>query len=149
MGRASRPATCPPRETTVTGEQSNTRHADRRRARRRSGSATTLTIPQTNANGTITNTTRVITNIAGNTLTLATAVATAAGQQVVNGAVVSLACGNANPTPYAEWPDPTTGDADAQADRRAALARGGLTFAAGSGGHGDADRRRRRRRRRR
>ena len=62
----------------------------------------------------------MITNIAGNALTLATAVATAAGQRVVNGALVSLVCGNANPTPYAEWPDPATGDADAQARRRAA-----------------------------
>ena len=68
-------ATCPPRETTVTGDQSNT-------ATLTVASAApfrvgyTLTIPQTNADGTITTTTRVITNIAGNTLTLATAVAT-------------------------------------------------------------------------
>ena len=62
----------------------------------------------------------MITNIAGNTLTLATAVATAAGQRVVDGALVSLVCGNANPTPYAEWPDPATGDATLklQAGRR-------------------------------
>ena len=66
----------------------------------------TLTVPQTNANGTITNTTRLINNIAGNTLTLATPVATAAGQRVVAGATVSLVCGNPNPTPYPEWPDP-------------------------------------------
>ncbi len=59
----------------------------------------TLTIPQTNANGTITSTTRVITNIAGNTLTLATAVATTAGQSVVSGATVSLVCGNHQPDP--------------------------------------------------
>ena len=75
----------------------------------------TLTIPQTNADGTITNTTRMITNISGNTLTLATAVATAAGQKVADGALVSLACGNANPTPYADWPDPATKRRHAQA----------------------------------
>ena len=56
------------------------RHRRRRPTRRRSRWPTrasfplgfTLTIPQTNASGTITSTTRVITNIAGNTLTLAT-----------------------------------------------------------------------------
>ena len=86
----------------------------------------------------------MITNIAGNTLTLATAVATTAGQRVVNGAVVNLVCGTANPTPYAEWPDPATGDAVHEAARRAAPTRGGLTFGAGGAAHGDADRRRRR-----
>ena len=51
-----------------------------------------LTVPQTNASGTITTTTRIITNIPDAThLTLATAVATAAGQRVVNGAIVNLA----------------------------------------------------------
>ena len=93
----------------------------------------TLTVPQTNANGTITNTTRLINNIAGNTLTLASAVATAAGQRVVDGATVSLVCGNANPTPYPEWPDPATGDAVLHLAPGGA-ARGGLTLGAGSGG---------------
>jgi hypothetical protein len=92
----------------------------------------TLTVPQTNASGTITNTTRVITNIPDAThLTLATAVATATGQRVVNGAVVSLVCGNANPTPYAEWPDPAAGDAVMKLTSGGS-SRGGLTFAAGS-----------------
>jgi predicted acyl esterase len=56
----------------------------------------TLTVPQASGN-----TTRVITDIAGNTLTLASAVT-----NVADGATVSLVCGNANPTPYSEWPDP-------------------------------------------
>ena len=92
----------------------------------------TLTIPQTNASGTITSTTRVITNIAGNTLTLATAVATTAGQRVVNGAVVSLACGTANPTPYPTWPDLTAGNAVLKlGGGGTSTTRGGvLTFAA-------------------
>ena len=37
---------------------------------------------------------------------------------------MNLACGTANPTPYAEWPDPTTGDAVLKL-ARAALTRGG------------------------
>ena len=100
---------CPPRESTVVGAVSNTTTLTVASAAPfRVGY--TLTVPQTNANGTITSTTRVITNIAGNVLTLATAVATTAGQTVANGAVVSIACSTANPTPYAEWPDPATGD---------------------------------------
>ena len=137
-------ATCPPRETTVTGDQSNTTTLTvASTAPFRVGY--TLTIPQTNATGTITTTTRVITNIAGNTLTLATAVATTAGQRVANGAVVNLVCGTANPTPYAEWPDPATGERSrklAPAAPRAA----GSTFGAGGRHDGDADRRRQRRR---
>ena len=100
-------ASCPPRQTTVTGDQSNTAtlavadaspfsrlHADR---------------PADRADGTITNTTRLITDIPDSThLVLASAVATAAGQRVANGAVVSLVCDSANPTPYPEWPDPAT-----------------------------------------
>ena len=135
-------AFCPPRQSTVSGEQSNTATltvADTGPFR----IGFTLTVPETNANGTITTTTRVITNIAGNTLTLAAAVATAAGQRVVDGATVSLVCGTANPTPYPEWPDPAAGDAV-------------LTLTAGAPGTrwpglrggrrrpGDADRRRRR-----
>ena len=102
-------AACPPRESTVVGEVANsTTLTVASAAPFRVGY--TLTIPQTNANGTITSTTRVITNIAGNVLTLATPVATTAGQRVVNGAVVNLVCNTSNPTPYAEWPDPTAGD---------------------------------------
>ena len=122
-------ATCPPRETTVTGDQSNT-------ATLTVASAApfrvglTLTVPQTNADGTITNTTRVITNIAGNTITLASAVATAAGQKVANGALVSAVCGNANPTPYPEWPDPATSNAVLKL-LPGGGARGNLTLGAG------------------
>ena len=117
---------CPPRESTVAGAVSNSATLTVANA-----SAFplgfTLTIPQTNANGTITNTTRVITNIAGNTLTLATPVATTAGQSVANGATVSLVCGNANPTPYPEWPDPAAKDVT-QKLVPGAPGRGGLTF---------------------
>jgi hypothetical protein len=125
-------ATCPPRETTVTGDQSDT-------ATLTVASVapftvgTTLTIPQTNVNGTITNTTRLITNIAGTTLTLASAVATTPGQKVAGGAVVSLVCGMNNPTPYAEWPDPATANAVMKLLPGGA-ARGNLTLgAAGTG----------------
>ena len=104
-------ATCPPRATTVVGDHANTATLTvASTAPFRVGY--TLTIPQTNADGTITNTTRLITNVAGNTLTLATAVATAAGQRVAGGATVSLACNTGNPTPYPEWPDPATSTAD-------------------------------------
>jgi hypothetical protein len=67
----------------------------------------TLTIPQTNANGTITETTRPILAIpSSTTVTLDSAVATAAGQKVAAGAVVSIVCSTANPTPYADYPNP-------------------------------------------
>ena len=125
-------ASCPPRQSTVAGDHVNTATlavADVSPFR----IGFTLTVPQTNANGTITNTTRIINNIAGNTLTLASAVATAAGQRVVDGATVSLVCGNPNPTPYPEWPDPATGDAVLHL-AAGGTARGGLTLGAGSGG---------------
>ena len=70
-------AACPPRQTTVTGDQSNTATltvADTSPFR----IGFTLTVPQTNADGTITNTTRLITDIPDAThLVLASAVATA------------------------------------------------------------------------
>jgi len=103
---------CPPRTATVVGDQSNvslltvasTAQLD---------IGFTLTIPQTNASGTITNTTRLITAVPDAThVQLATPVATAAGQRVVNGATVSLVCGTANPTPYPEWPDPAMAPAE-------------------------------------
>ncbi|HWK28743.1 MAG TPA: Xaa-Pro dipeptidyl-peptidase [Solirubrobacter sp.] len=123
-------ASCPPRETTVTGDQSNTTTLNvAGTAAFRVGE--TLTIPQTNSSGTTTSTTRVITNKTATTLTLASAVATAAGQRVVNGATVSLVCNTANPTPYAEWPDPATGDVTLNLTS-GGLARGGLTVAAPS-----------------
>jgi len=93
---------CPPRQTTVVGDQSNT---------------TTLTVADTSPfplgfQLTVPVTggqpaTRIITDIPDSThLVLASAVATTAGQKVADGAVVNLACGTANPTPYTEWPDP-------------------------------------------
>ncbi len=120
---------CPPREATVVGDQSNTATltvADTSAL----SIGFTLTVPQTNSSGTITNTTRVITSIPDSThVVLATAVATAAGQRVVNGAIVSLVCGMANPTPYPEWPDPASANA-VMNFTPGAPARGGLTFQA-------------------
>jgi predicted acyl esterase len=101
-------ASCPPRQTTVTGDQSNTATlvvADTSPFR----VGFTLTVPQTNADGTITNTTRLIVDIPDSThLVLSAPVATGAGQKVAGGTVVFLACTSANPTPYEEWPDPAT-----------------------------------------
>jgi predicted acyl esterase len=122
------PASCPPRQATVTGDQSNTATlvvSDTSPFR----IGFVLTVPQTNADGTITSTTRTITDIPDAThLVLASPVATATGQKVADGAVVSLACGSANPTPYAEWPDPAAG-AVALHLTPGAPARGGLTLA--------------------
>jgi predicted acyl esterase len=127
------PAACPPRQTTVTGDQSNTATlavADTSPFR----IGFSLTVPVTNADGSVANTTRLIAAIPDAThLVLASAVATADGQKVADGATVALVCGAANPTPYAEWPDP---DARAVTLRLTpgAPARGGLTLgAAGSG----------------
>jgi predicted acyl esterase len=125
------PATCPPRATTVVGDHANTTTLTV------AGTAPfrvgyTLTIPQTNTNGTVTNTTRLITDVAGSTLTLATAVATAPGQRVANGATVNLACNTANPTPYAEWPDPATSTAVLRL-RPGAPGHGQLTLGTGRG----------------
>ncbi len=121
-------ASCPPRETTVTGDQSNTATlvvADTSPFM----IGFTLTVPQTNADGTIINTTRLITDIPDSThLVLASAVATAAGQKVADGAVVMLVCGTANPTPYPEWPDPAS-SAVGLHPTPGAPTRGGLTLA--------------------
>jgi predicted acyl esterase len=123
-------ATCPPRQSTVTGDQSNTTTltvAD-------TSPFTlgfTLTIPQTAANGTVSNQTRTITDIPDSThLTLNTAIASGAGQKVANGAVVSFACSTANPTPYAEWPDPA-GAPVVQHLLPGGATRGNLTLGAG------------------
>ncbi|MFI5711385.1 Xaa-Pro dipeptidyl-peptidase [Kribbella sp. NPDC051620] len=120
------PAACPARQSTVTGDQANTATltvADTSAFR----IGFTLTVPQTTANGTITSTTRLISNIPDSThLTLSSAVATGAGQKVAGGTVVNLVCGTANPTPYAEWPDPTTGGVDLRFTP-GGNARGGLT----------------------
>ncbi len=127
---------CPTRQTTVTGDQSNvTTLTVASTAPFRVGE--NLTVPQTNASGTITTTTRIITDIPDSThLTLATAVATAAGQRVANGAIVNLLCNGgtttSNPVPYAEWPDPASTDAVLK------LAPGGLTRGALTVGGGGA-----------
>jgi predicted acyl esterase len=101
-------ATCPPRQSTVTGDQSNT-------ATLAVASSSpfplgySLTIPVTNASGQVQNVNGTISNIPDAThVTLAAAVATAAGSKVANGATVSLACNTLNPTSYAEWPDPAS-----------------------------------------
>jgi predicted acyl esterase len=101
-------ATCPARATTATGDQSNT-------ATLTVASSSPfmvgqqLTIPVTSATGTVSNSTQLITNIPDAThITVANAVATAAGSKVAGGASLSLACNTTNPTPYAEWPDPTS-----------------------------------------
>lgn len=126
-------AACPPRQTTVTGDQANTNTitvADTSPFR----IGFTLTVPQTNADGTTTNTTRLITSIPDQThLVLASPVATGTGQKVAGGTVVSLVCSNANPTPYPEWPDPATDDVNLRLTP-GAPARGGLTL--GNSGNG-------------
>jgi predicted acyl esterase len=126
-------ASCPPRQTTVAEDESNTATltvADTRPFR----IGFSLTVPQTNADGTITTTTRLIAKIPDSKhLVLASPVATADGQKVAGGATVSLQCGNANPTPYAEWPDPAAGQAGLHLTP-GAPARGGLTFAPGKRG---------------
>jgi hypothetical protein len=73
----------------------------------------TVTIPS--------NTARVINAISGNQLTLAGTITAPAG------ATVSLVCGNTNPTPYADWPDPATADATLKLQAGGAT-RGALTF---------------------
>ena len=64
---------------------------------------------------------RTITAISGNTLTLSTPVT------ATDGAAVTLACANGNPTQYADWPDPATADATLKLQAGGA-ARGKLTF---------------------
>jgi len=70
------------------------------------------TIPVTNADGSTSNLTRVITAITDRThITLDSAVATAPGQTVAAGAVIGLQCATRlNPVPYPEWPDPGARD---------------------------------------
>jgi len=111
-------ATCPPRQATVTGDQSNTATLTV------SNTAPfqlgfNLTIPRTNADGTVTNVALLVTNIPDSThITVASPVATAAGQKVAGGATVLMLCQSPpgtpnpqayiNPTPYTEWPDPAS-----------------------------------------
>ncbi len=121
---------CPPRTATVDVDQSNVSTLTVTSTAGLSWG--TLTVPQLNSSGTTTNTTRVIQSIPDSThVVLATAVATAAGQKVAAGATVSQDCSTANPTPYAEWPDP--GAADAKVNFTAGNpGAGGLTFQPGS-----------------
>jgi predicted acyl esterase len=99
-------ASCPPRTATVVGDQSNTATltvADASALQL----GMTLTVPQTNADGTVTNATRVIDSIPDrDTVVLVSAVATDPGQRVVDGATVSIVCSSANPTPYEDYPNP-------------------------------------------
>jgi hypothetical protein len=129
---------CPPRQSTVTGDQADTATltvAD--------SSAFplgfTLSVPRTNADGTVTTVTGLITAIPDAThVTLVAPVATAAGQKVAGGAVVFLACNNAqntslaNPTPYSEWPDPAAAPVTLHLLPGGAT-RGNLTMGAGGG----------------
>src|SRR5262245_44753815 len=103
-------ATCPARQTTVTGDQTNaTTLAVASTAPVMVGQ--TLTIPTLSATNVAGSTTRLITDIPDAThLTLASSVGTATTPlKVADASIVNLACGTANPTPYAEWPDPASG----------------------------------------
>ena len=124
-------ATCPPRQSTVTGDQSNTATITvASSAAFMAGQ--TLTIPVTSATGAITNPTSIITNVPDAThVTVTAAQATAAGSKIAGGASVSLACGTANPTPYAEWPDPAAANAVLKLAPGGA-SRGGLGFNGGA-----------------
>lgn len=99
-------ASCPPRTAIVVGDQSNTTTLTvDNTSHLQLGFV--LTVPQTNADATITNTTRTITKIPdATTVVLSAAVATGAGQVVANGAVVSHVCNSSNPTAYPDWPNP-------------------------------------------
>ena len=70
----------------------------------------------------------MITNIAGNALTLATAVATTAGQTVANGAVVSLVVRHREPDAVRRVAGPGRPATRCSSSPRAALTRGGLTL---------------------
>jgi predicted acyl esterase len=99
-------ATCPPRTATVVGDQSNTATLSVDDTSQL-GLGFSLTVPQTNSSGTITNTTRTINRILdGQTLELSSAVATATGQRVADGTVVFHTCSTASPSPYADYPNP-------------------------------------------
>jgi predicted acyl esterase len=99
-------ASCPPRTATVVGDQTNTATLtvdDTRRLQL----GMTLTVPVTNADGTVVDVTRVIDSIRdARTIVLASAVATGAGERVAAGTTVGIVCGSANPTPYADYPNP-------------------------------------------
>ena len=122
---------CPPRETTAVGDQANTAEltvAD--------SSKLTLgfvaTITYTNSSGAAATTTRTITSIPNpTTIVLQSAVATGAGEKVANGQPINHACNASNPSPYAEWPDPTNETATVNFSAGGSST-GGLTFRPGS-----------------
>ena len=99
-------AACPPRTAAVVGDQSNTATLTVANTSQLQVGMT-LTIPQTNAAGTTTNTTRAILAIPNSTtVVLDSAVATAAGQSVANGAVVSIVCSTSEPDAVRGLPEP-------------------------------------------
>ena len=101
-------AACPPRTAAVVGAQSNTATLTVANSSQLQVGMT-LTIPQTNAAGTTSNVTRAILAIPSpTTVLLDSAVATAAGDRVADGAVVSIVCSTANPTPYGDYPNPAS-----------------------------------------
>jgi hypothetical protein len=116
-------ATCPARQTTVTGDQTAVTNLA-------VASSAPFTVGQTLSVPTGTTTvTRLITNIPDAThVTLTSAVAT-----VANGATVFLACNTSNPTPYAEWPDPTSAPVTQKLGAGGA-SRGALGFTAAAAG---------------
>jgi predicted acyl esterase len=124
-------ASCPPRDAVVDGDQSNVstlKVADSSKI----SLGSTVTVPQTNSNGTITNTTRAVTSIPDSTtLVLASAVATATGQKVAAGATITTPCSAANPTPYSNFPDVASVNARLNLTAGGNTA-GGLTFTAPS-----------------
>ena len=113
-GSSVRPDQCPPRTATAVGDQSNVSLltvADTSQL----DIGFTLTVPQTNSSGTITNTTRVITAVPDSThVQLATPVATAAGQRVADGATLSLVCGIGQPDSLRGMARPGLGSGRAQ-----------------------------------
>ena len=118
-------AACPPRTATVVGDQSNTATLTVANASQLQVGMT-LTVPQTNAAGTTRNVTRAILAIPNpTTVVLDSAVATAAGDGVADGAVVSIVCSTTNPTPYGDYPNPAV-----EGGRAAAAQAGGNTTGA-------------------
>ena len=100
-------AACPPRTAAVVGTQSNTATLTVANSSQLQVGMT-LTIPQTTDTGT-TNVTRAILAIPNaTTVQLDSAVAPAAGQRIADGAVLSIVCSQANPTPYGDYPNPAS-----------------------------------------
>lgn len=124
---------CPVRQTTSVGDQSDTATlAVADSSRLTLGFA--ASIPVTAADGAVKNTSAIIAKIPDRThIAVAVAVATKPGEHVAADSVIGLPCSSANPTPYAEWPDPTTGVVTADLTAGAPGV-GGLTLRPGSSG---------------